>query len=423
MVTQAMEKKTTRSYALTLVLSVCAFIGFVLPLKAQPLVLNVDDVPLLVREVLFDGDNSLKAFNIKYTGDKRAIGVFTNNGFTKALWSKAIVMSTGQAYSAATRNMAEGTGSNLRSKGSAQLSAIAKNASFDACIIEFDFTTDYDSIYFEYFFASEEYPEFVNRGVNDVFGFFIQKKGEREWQNIARLPVTQEPITIDNVNHRKNAAFYRPNPVYIYDASTVMDISREAVELSYSLCFDGMTIPLAAGLRVEPGATYRFRMAISDVGDGVYDSAVFLRAGSFGATKAVGGNVSPIRKSLQKLVNEVPGLTYNDGAVYLNVLFDFDSSILPADEQERIEAFVKQLYEVEYASLKVRGHTDDKGSEAYNASLSKRRADAVRDYMISLGISEMNISSEGVGELEPLVDNTTDDNRAKNRRVEFVFEW
>lgn len=103
------------------------------------------------------------------------------------------------------------------------------------------------------------------------------------------------------------------------------------------------------------------------------------------------------------------------------VQFDLAESELRPEAKEALDKFCKVL-----ASRKVNifitGHTDDNGSDADNQILSEKRVNAVKTYMISRGISEKSITAIGKGETEPKVPNTSDRNRAINRRVEFRFE-
>ncbi|MNW14674.1 Outer membrane porin F precursor [compost metagenome] len=69
-------------------------------------------------------------------------------------------------------------------------------------------------------------------------------------------------------------------------------------------------------------------------------------------------------------------------------------------------------------SVKVIGHTDSQGSDAYNQALSERRASSVAEYLISQGLAPSKVTSQGRGESEPIADNETDAGRAQNRRVE-----
>ena len=72
-------------------------------------------------------------------------------------------------------------------------------------------------------------------------------------------------------------------------------------------------------------------------------------------------------------------------------------------------------------NINIYGHTDSKGTDAYNLSLSERRAAAVKSYLISQGVSATRMMTMGVGEKEPVASNTTDAGRAENRRVEFAI--
>jgi len=66
----------------------------------------------------------------------------------------------------------------------------------------------------------------------------------------------------------------------------------------------------------------------------------------------------------------------------------------------------------------VEGHTDNVGDDASNFTLSQKRSEAVREYVISKGIDESRISARGYGETKPIADNKTPEGRALNRRVE-----
>lgn len=70
--------------------------------------------------------------------------------------------------------------------------------------------------------------------------------------------------------------------------------------------------------------------------------------------------------------------------------------------------------------IEVGGHTDDVGDDASNLSLSQRRAEAVKDYLVKNGVAESRVQAKGYGETQPQVPNDSDINRAKNRRTEFL---
>jgi outer membrane protein OmpA-like peptidoglycan-associated protein len=71
--------------------------------------------------------------------------------------------------------------------------------------------------------------------------------------------------------------------------------------------------------------------------------------------------------------------------------------------------------------IKILGHTDNKGTDAYNQGLSERRAASVSSYLKDHGISSSRVSTKGMGENDPIASNDTEEGRSQNRRVEFVI--
>ena len=103
--------------------------------------------------------------------------------------------------------------------------------------------------------------------------------------------------------------------------------------------------------------------------------------------------------------------------------FQFDKSdIKPASYPviDEIIATIKGRPEV--TSVRVEGHTDSVGSDAYNQALSERRAASVREYLVTHGISSDKVTSAGMGEGSPIADNSTKAGRAENRRTEFHLQ-
>lgn len=101
------------------------------------------------------------------------------------------------------------------------------------------------------------------------------------------------------------------------------------------------------------------------------------------------------------------------------VFFDLDKSELKADQQPKMTRFIQQVKENPYVKLEALGHTDDQGTEEYNDVLSQRRATAVTEYLLSQGVPKDQVAIvKGFGKSAPLVFGTSDEARAKNRRVE-----
>ncbi|WP_370526495.1 OmpA family protein [Pantoea sp. Ap-967] len=86
--------------------------------------------------------------------------------------------------------------------------------------------------------------------------------------------------------------------------------------------------------------------------------------------------------------------------------------------QQRLQSLLPRLNGLGVNKIKVVGHTDSVGSDAYNQKLSERRAASVAEYLISQGLAPQKVTSEGHGESEPVADNDTEEGRAHNRRVD-----
>lgn len=110
------------------------------------------------------------------------------------------------------------------------------------------------------------------------------------------------------------------------------------------------------------------------------------------------------------------GMVMNLGEDAIN--FEFDSAQLEPEDRELLSRVVGVLLTSRDYRIQVFGHTDDVGSASYNQRLSERRAQAVADYLIASGIDAGIITAKGFGKTRPLVDDTTEEARARNRRVE-----
>ncbi len=105
-----------------------------------------------------------------------------------------------------------------------------------------------------------------------------------------------------------------------------------------------------------------------------------------------------------------------------NVFFDFDKSDLKPESRVELNRAIELLNKYPNLKIEIAGHTDNIGNDSYNQKLSEKRANAVRDYLVSNGFSESRIVKVvGYGSSFPIESNETKEGRAKNRRVEFVI--
>jgi outer membrane protein OmpA-like peptidoglycan-associated protein len=115
-------------------------------------------------------------------------------------------------------------------------------------------------------------------------------------------------------------------------------------------------------------------------------------------------------------VGEGIQVTFDSG-----LLFDFDSDHIKPEAAKNLQELAKSLNKFGNSNLLIVGHTDSQGEDAYNMSLSQRRANAASAYLQSQGVPSARISTSGRGESEPVATNDTDAGRQLNRRVEVAI--
>lgn len=103
-----------------------------------------------------------------------------------------------------------------------------------------------------------------------------------------------------------------------------------------------------------------------------------------------------------------------------NILFETGKATLKPESMIEIQKVAEYMKKNPQARFEVQGHTDNQGSDAVNDPLSQQRAEAVVKALEGMGVDGFNLKAVGKGSHEPIADNSTEDGRAKNRRVEFV---
>jgi len=214
----------------------------------------------------------------KFTGSAKAIGLF--DGFGSIGMDKGVVLSTGlvsNTPATPANNLSTGssipgpnkdtrTGFSFGTAGDADLDAALQaivpgsRPTKDGISLEFDFVPKSPHLTFKFIFASEEYQEFVGSPFNDVFALLVNGR------NCALVGAAKDPIAVNTVNHITNTAFYQDNPANTGTLDTG---------------FDGLTKVMTCDVDVNKGVTNHVKFAIADVNDTVYDSGVFIQAGSF----------------------------------------------------------------------------------------------------------------------------------------------
>ena len=104
-----------------------------------------------------------------------------------------------------------------------------------------------------------------------------------------------------------------------------------------------------------------------------------------------------------------------------DILFEFDKWVIRAEVVPELDQWADYFLHNPQVKAEIDGYADSIGSTAYNLTLSERRAQAVKNYLIKKGVEPQRIVTRGFGESKPVAPNTTDEGRQKNRRVELKF--
>ncbi len=165
----------------------------------------------------------------------------------------------------------------------------------------------------------------------------------------------------------------------------------------------------------------------NNTGDGNTALGAIIGGVVGGAAGAYIGN--RMDKQAQEIEQEIPGAEVERVGEGINVTFDESSGVYFDSEKfninQRSEGVLNKLAGIfkEYpnTNILVEGHTDSQGSDSYNLTLSKNRAQAVSSYLVNNGVSKGRLTTNWYGEAQPKYDNNTAEGRAKNRRVEIAI--
>jgi outer membrane protein OmpA-like peptidoglycan-associated protein len=144
-----------------------------------------------------------------------------------------------------------------------------------------------------------------------------------------------------------------------------------------------------------------------------------------GATGVViGRKMDKQAEEMQKKVPDAKVERVGEGIVVEfnnNILFGFDSYELSSEAKSNLNQLASILTDYPDTDIEIQGHTDSKGSDGYNQNLSIQRASAVRNYLATKNVSRSRMTTLGYGESAPEYDNSTENGRSENRRVEFLI--
>lgn len=253
------------------------------------LVITNDETPEQLILNSFLGEN-LSISNIKFNRSTAAAGFIRDqmakfsNGIAALSSEQGLILSTGNVFRAigpndiGSANMVTAT----PTSGDPDLAMITGAQVSNIGCVEFDFIPNGDTVLFEYVFASEEYPEFVNSIFNDTFGLFLSGPGisgtfTNNAINIAIIPGTSQAVSINNLNNGNlNNGPCTNCQYYISNGTGLTPLINSEMQ------YDGRSSIFTASGTVIPGSTYHLKFVIANIGayDNLYDSAMFLVEGS-----------------------------------------------------------------------------------------------------------------------------------------------
>lgn len=384
--------------------------------------------------------------NVRYRGKRRAIGEFWNAEPIFQM-SHGIILSTGIAQIAAGDNDEKGkTGVNQR-KGHRAFKTVTREKLYDAAVLQFDFYPNSDYISFNFVFASEDYPEFIASGYNDILAFVLTlPNGEKI--NLARLPNSEELISVASINPTINPQYYVNNsqqevPVISTKQDTFLetnsthrmlltrswDVQKASTSrANYPIQFDGFTKVLKAQYPVLANQKYRLQIAIADNGNSIFDSAVFIEMESLHSQKVANFQTGILNKEpnyyyqidtlsstrIQSVITDHPSKPVICLEQPADLLFNYDSPVLSPLNQSLLNKLSQQLQECPDLNLKIKGYAAAKNNNRYNRKLSKERAERVKIYLMQLGVASDRIDVNWQGDGAETIKKAL----AQNRRVQ-----
>lgn len=201
--------------------------------------------------------------NPSITCHAQGYGEFAYTGSVLGI-SEGVLLTSGRITETIGPNDVENKSFQQGTNGNALLDVVTGRNTKDACLFEFDIIPSGDSLRFNFVLGSEEYNEWVGSQYNDVFGFFISGPGVvgdpgiGNDHNIALIPNTNLPVTINNVNNASYSSHYFDN------------VGGQNIQ------YDGLTRGLFAEAMVQPCQTYHLKLVVADASDRKFDSGVFI---------------------------------------------------------------------------------------------------------------------------------------------------
>ncbi|WP_130735015.1 T9SS type B sorting domain-containing protein [Flavobacterium sp. J27] len=252
--------------------------------KAQSITVDQNFTPQqLVEDILINSGcasvTNIVASGGNYSSGEKTYGYFNRDG-SSFPFEDGIILSTGRIINAPGPNdYISDDGNGIGWNGDSDLNqALNISNSINATVLEFDFIPLGNRISFDYIFSSEEYHGTATCQYSDGFAFLLREVGTTTYQNLALIPNTNTPVKVTTVHPDIPGACNAQNEQYFDSFNGV----------NHPTNFNGQTKTLTAQANVIPGNQYHIKLVIADEGNYRYDSAIFLKAGSFNTNVNLG---------------------------------------------------------------------------------------------------------------------------------------
>ncbi|MDY2586226.1 choice-of-anchor L domain-containing protein, partial [Winogradskyella aquimaris] len=242
-------------------------------------------LPELVENVLVSGGCSgVDNFTFQVNGAPgdlggKSYGYFTRGGAVNFPFEEGIIITSGVAAQAGNTINANLVSNNNGQAGDADLEnalGFGAGSTNDATFVKFNFVPTSNEISFRYLMASEEYDGSTECSFADGFAFLLREVGTVAYTNLAVLP-DGTPVNVTNINNSGNCT---DNPAF-FEGYNIGETN-----------YGGRTVVLTATATVIPNTTYEIKLVAADEGDSIWDSAIFLEAGSFNLGGDLGEDIT-----------------------------------------------------------------------------------------------------------------------------------
>lgn len=285
---------------------------------------------------------------------------------------------------------------------------------------------------------TEEYDAYYSLSAKGDFAYFLSSKNSLGKKDVFRIAIEPEPIEVP-APAKPSQAKTEEKPILAQQdvkgsPRSVSSEQSEAVVLVSGRVIDPQTgkVPEETNISYEDLKTGKtIGIAKPDPKTGLY-KLVLPYGVNYGITaKAKGFLPSSINIDLSKLRGRYLELDERDlvmapiakgsSMTINNLFFETGKATLTPESDPELKRIVQVMQENASLQIEISGHTDNTGSDELNNKLSQDRADAVKNYLLSAGVKSERIRTKGYGKTKPKADNSTEEGRQQNRRVEFAI--